>query len=420
MNSVDQCGASAQPLPRICLLTETYYPIVGGGESQARTLAGDLVARGVQVIVLTRRTATAHPSVDRVDGVDVYRIGPIGRSHLARWIMVFTALLALARHAPAFDIAYISGYKALGIAAVIISKLLGKRCILKADSNGELSGAVFEAGLRRLGMTRSTPLFRLLLGARNRILLQADAFVAISEAIARELQAGGVPEGRIHRLPNTVDTRRFAPVSPAAKMELREQLGLPQEGQLVTYTGRLVSYKGLPTLLRVWARLARERPGATLLLVGAGGLDIHNCEAELRSYVEANGLQERVYFTGDVRNVHAYLQASDCFVFPTEKEAFGLSLVEAMACGLPAVTTLTGGIAEFVTPGQNALTVAAGDEQGLGSSLRALLDDPALAARLGDEALKTARGRYDRELVIAGYVSLMCRLTDRGPARTTT
>ncbi|NIP50544.1 MAG: glycosyltransferase family 4 protein, partial [candidate division Zixibacteria bacterium] len=84
------------------------------------------------------------------------------------------------------------------------------------------------------------------------------------------------------------------------------------------FTGRLVSYKGLPLLLEVWRKIYDRRQNVTLLLLGTGGLDIHNCETELKAYVEENNLQETVRFTGAVQNVPDYLQAADVFVFPTE------------------------------------------------------------------------------------------------------
>ena len=99
--------------------------------------------------------------------------------------------------------------------------------------------------------------------------------------------------------------------------------------KVVIYVGRLVSYKGVPLLLEVWQRVQQMADDVRLVLVGSGGMDIHNCEAALQTYVEANALQQSVYFTGDVKNVDEYIQASDLFVLPTENEAFGISVIEA-------------------------------------------------------------------------------------------
>lgn len=156
---------------------------------------------------------------------------------------------------------------------------------------------------------------RLFLRLRNRLLRRADGFVAISSEIQNELTAHGIDGELVHPIPNSVDTSRFAPVEPARKAELRHRLDLPGDAAIVTYTGRLVTYKGLPLLLRVWRDLCRQHARAVLVLVGPGGLDMHNCEAELKEFLDLNDLGGRVRFTGSVDNVHEYLQASDLFVF---------------------------------------------------------------------------------------------------------
>src|SRR5215208_953331 len=195
--------------PGICLLTETYYPVVGGGETQARVLAEDLVARGFRVIVVTRRSSSTLAKVERIGGVLVYRTSPVGGGQL-------------------------------------------KRCILKADSNGEMSGAFFDRGRQTLGLGSDSALFRLFLALRNSVLRQADQFLAISTDIAGELQHHGIQRDAIELVTNSVDTNRFCPVNPSAKSALRLRLRLPPDRVIVTFTGRLVSYKGLPLLLRVW------------------------------------------------------------------------------------------------------------------------------------------------------------------------
>jgi glycosyltransferase involved in cell wall biosynthesis len=151
---------------------------------------------------------------------------------------------------------------------------------------------------------------------------------------------------------------------------------------------------------------------ATLLLVGSGGLDVHNCEAELKDFVRDKGLQQSIRFTGDVHNVHEYLQASDIFVFPTEKEAFGISLVEAMACRLPVIATATGGIKDILVDGENGLLVKAGSFQLLYDALDRLMTDPSLSGELGNAALATARTRYSRDAVLAKYMELFSRVSN--------
>ncbi len=206
-----------------------------------------------------------------------------------------------------------------------------------------MSGEFFRRGLGTVRLSTKNQAFRLFINTRNRILRRADGMISISSAVRLELLEAGIRPGMINEIPNGVDTTRFTPVSDLAKASLRDRLGLDLHAKIGVYTGRLVSYKGLALLLRVWREVVIEFPKAKLLLVGSGGLDMHNCEDELRSYVADHGLQNHVSFSGAVQNVEEYLQASDLFVFPTESEAFGLSLVEAMACGLPVITTSSRG-----------------------------------------------------------------------------
>jgi glycosyltransferase involved in cell wall biosynthesis len=269
-----------------------------------------------------------------------------------------------------------------------------------------MSGDFFVDGLAKLHLRPSAPGFRAFIRLRNRILRRADCFVAISSEVAEELRQEGVKPGLVHMIPNCVDTGRFCPPGRGEKRALRQRLGLGDGEKIVTFCGRLVSYKGLPLLVRVWREIAEQHGQVRLLLVGAGGGDIHNCEAELWAYVQAHGLSTRVQMTGDVRNVHEYLQASDVFVFPTENEAFGLSLVEAMACGLPVISTPVGGVKDILKHGQNGLVVKTGDYRELYDALELLIMDDSLAARLGRAARQTAEDRYAMDAVIQAYIRL--------------
>lgn len=392
--------------PKICIFTETFYPVVGGGETQAQLLAEGLLANGFPVILLTRRSNSSLKRFERFGDLHVYRLSPVGGGHFKKWGLIISSIPMLVKLRRRYDLIFVSGFRIVGISAVLISRLFRKSCVLKADSLGEMSGAFFESGLGKYGLSPSWFPFRLFLDFRNMILRRADAFTAISSGIAEELAAGGIDSAAIRMVPNSVDTDRFCPVDDHRKSELRQKLALPQTVKVIVYTGRLVSYKGLPLLLKVWLDIHREFDDALLLMVGTGGLDIHNCEAELKRYVSTHELEGSVRFTGSVRNVPEYLQASDIFVFPTENDAFPSSLIEAMTCKLPVVTTPIGAIDTIIADKHNGLVVQPGDHQQLHDALQRLLKDTGLATRLGQAGWQTVQDSYSAAIVSQKYIEL--------------
>lgn len=399
---------------KVCIFTETYYPVMGGGETQAQLLADGLIAGGHSVILLTRKSDAALNKQERYGSVDVYRLAPSGGGQLKKWGLLFSSLPMLIKLRDRYDLLFVSGYRIIGLTALLAGKLLGKPVILKADSQGEMSGAFFESGLSKLGISHTALLFRWFLAFRNAILKKADAFSAISPEIATEWTSSGVPADRVFLIPNAVDTSRFVPVDAEQKSLLRGKLNLPQNTTIAIYTGRLVSYKGLPLLLKVWKEICCSHQDVLLLLAGTGGLDIHNCEADLQAYVKSAGLEKNVRFLGAVQNVPEYLQASDLFVFPTENDAFPSSIVEAMACALPVVTTPVGALKTIITDGTNGLLVEPGNSENLYQALYVMLSDHELASRLGQAAVYTVRERYSAENVTKNYLSLFSAVLAKG------
>ena len=391
---------------KICIFTETYYPVMGGGETQANLLAEGLITGGHSVIVLTRRSDASLKKHERYGNVDVYRLAPIGRGQLKKWGLLLSSIPMLIRLRAQYDLIFVSGYRIIGMAAVLIGNLLRKTVVLKADSQGEMSGEFFDSGLKKIGISHSSFPFNLFLWFRNSILKKADGFSAISPEIASEWTSCGIPSNKVRLIPNAVDTARFIPVDSTQKMRLRQKLGLPQEGNIAIYTGRLVSYKGLPLLLQVWKEICCRHENPLLLLAGTGGLDIHNCEAELREFVASSNMEKNVRFLGAVNNVEEYLQAADLFAFPTENDAFPSSVVEAMACGLPVIATPVGAIKTIVTHQETGWLVQPQNDQQLFDALHVLISDRLLASRLGQAGWQSVQERYSAKTVTGKYSSL--------------
>ena len=219
-----------------------------------------------------------------------------------------------------------------------------------------------------------------------------------------------IPAERIRLLPHGVDVERFRPASPDERRALRARLGLP-EGVLAVYSGRLLRGKGLETLVDAMAlaALPRERCGSSLLGLGRG-------PARRRAGAPAAGERARPRGERDLRraastNVADYLRACDMFVFPSLFEALGIALVEAAACGLPAVASRTGGIVDVIEDGRSGALVPPGRPRTRSAAaLAALAADPERRAAMGREA----RARRRAPLRRAGRARALPRPLSRG------
>ena len=397
----------------ILFLTESFHPVLGGGEIHIRMLAGTLAQMGMRATVVTRAIDPTWPKDEELDGIHVVRVGPTGVGRGGKYRMVPAALAAVRRLRTRFDVLVVRGTRVLGLPGVSIAQSLGRPVVLQPEINGELSGEAYTWGKRwgsvRRGFVHGAT------ALRNRWMKTADAFVAMSRAIEGEMTAAGVAADRVHLIPHGVDLARFRPAAAEERAALRTRLGLPAHAAVFTYTGRLLRGKGLELLLETF--LTRRRPSTVLMLVGSGAGQTLSIEDELRRRATEAGAGDRVVFTGRVDNVHDYLRASDAFVFPSMFEALGISLVEAAACGLPCVASRTGGIVDVVEHERTGLLHEPGDGPGLAAGIERLLADGAFAAALGRAAREKAEREFDVRVSVERYRALFDGLAARGAAR---
>jgi glycosyltransferase involved in cell wall biosynthesis len=286
---------------------------------------------------------------------------------------------------------------------LVAARALGRPAILQPEINGELSGEAFAWGWRR-GKALE-PAIRALAALRNLWLRDAEGFVAMSRRIRDEMVDAGIAPERVALIPHSVDTDRFRPAVPGEREALRTSLGLPG-GLLAVFTGRLLRGKGLETLLAAFAEIAAAEPTLHLVLVGSGTGQALSVEEPLRAEVRERGLGERVVFAGRVEAVEGHLKAADFFVFPSMFEGLGISLVEAAACGLPAVASRTGGIVDVVDEGRSGLLVTPGRADELAAGMASLTRDASARERMGDDARAVALGRFDERDATLRYLSL--------------
>lgn len=194
------------------------------------------------------------------------------------------------------------------------------------------------------------------------------------------------PRRRVELVYPGADLAVFDPGRLPPPASMRHKLGLPVEGPLIGTVARLQEYKGIHVLVNAMPLVIRRHPQARCVIVG-GEVD---CEPDypgrLRELIDGLGLADRVRMVGQQRNAAEWMQAMDVVTHTSNREPFGIVVVEAMALGKPVVAGSEGGPAYIITPGVNGLLAPYGDAVSLADAIVRLLDDPDLATRLGAAA----------------------------------
>lgn len=243
----------------------------------------------------------------------------------------------------------------------------------------------------------------------NRLLFDrlADEVTAVCDFSAGALADNdGFSKARIRVIPNGITLDRYGPVDDRAG--LRGRLGLAPDRRYVTIVARFHPVKDHATLLRAFQVVARATTDVDLLLVGDGPL-----RGALEQQAHELGIGSRVHMVGVQSNVPDWLRASDIFTLCSVSEAASITLLEAMACGLPCVVTAVGGNPELVRDGQDGLLVPRGDAEGLAGALLRLLAQPDTRAKMGRSGRQRVQDEFLLETTIGRYGSLYADLAGR-------
>ena len=356
-------------------LTHPRASDVGGVERQAHSVAQALLDAGHEVHFFCQR---ADASIDA--RIAVHRIPSPLRA--VRWFKVWWFDRACERAIAAngrFDLVH--GFGKTSRQDVYYD---GSGCLADFQS-WSIDGAIASGWRRRL--RRASPHQRVVArierarytrGSYRRVL-------AISELVRRQiLDRYGLPPRDVERLYPGVDLERFAP-DPAARERTRGLLGIGGDAPLVAFLGSDYRRKGADTLIAALARL----PDAHAFVIGGERADRR---AAFESEARAAGLGARIHWLGVQPDPQRWLAAADLMLFPTRFDAFGSAVLEALACGVPALVSRRAGVAELVTEGKTgAVLDALGDGAAWAAAARPFLD----AARRG-ELRALARAEAER------------------------
>ena len=381
---------------------ELGRPDTGGQVVYVLRLSESLARLGYRVDIMTRRFEDQEP-VEAIDErVRIVRI-PAGSGELIRkewlcdvipeWIENATRYILTKRLTYRF---IDSHYWDAGLAGEGLARRLGIPHLHTPHSIGSWKRDNMDGDPDELDRMYN---FRRRIRDERAIYRSAAGIIATTPQQRDILTAGeyDVPPAKITMIPPGFDDSRFFPVSSASRDALKRELGL--EGPIVLALGRIAANKGYDLLLRSMPVVTARVPDARLLLaIGSTEPTPGETEQvdEFRRLAAALGVADRVIFRDHIpdENLADTYRAADVFALSSRYEPFGMTAVEAMACGTPTVITTEGGLWEMVTWGAEAIYANPLDPEAFGHALATVLLYPRVSDQLSRHGSQRARSSF--------------------------
>ncbi|MFF0315915.1 glycosyltransferase [Micromonospora sp. NPDC005252] len=380
---------------RIAMISEHASPLAilggedaGGQNTHVAELSAALAAAGHEVRVYTRRDALDLPVTVRApDGYDVVHVPagpaePVAKDALLPHMREFSRWLIERWRGGDWTPEVIHAHFWMsGLAALTAGRQTGVPVVQTYHALGTVKR-------RYQGVQDTSPARRI--SYERELGRSVDRVVAQCRDEVGELVRMGVPRSRMTVVPSGVNLASFSPLGPVADRE-------PVRARILT-VGRLVERKGFQTVVRAMALV----PDAECVVVGGppeGLLETDPYARRLRALAESCGVADRVHLVGAVprEEMGRWYRSADLLVAAPWYEPFGLTPLEAMACGVPVVGTAVGGIRDTVVDGTTGDLVPARDPQALAAAIQRLLDDRIRRFRYATAARERARSRYSWE-----------------------
>lgn len=370
-------------------------PGLGGGERHLIELVDACVREGMAVSVLCVHGSPVGAAA-REAGASIREI-PMSAAHAVR---AARAMRAHCRQTRA-EILHTTGY---------LTNLIGRLAVRGSTPVLVSTVHVDPAAALASGGGRAAHGLRML---AERLTAHRPALVLpVSEAVAAALPAIGYDPSRLLVIHNGVDVARVLEEASGG-VELPEGFA---GADLVGIVARLERVKSVDVFLRAAAMIADDRPGARFVVAGDGPL-----RAELEALARSLGLGDRVAFLGWVEPASALIGQLDVCALTSASEGMPITVLEAMALGVPVVATDVGGVREAVDHGRTGLLAPAGGVRAVAEAVSRLLGDEDLRARMGDAARERAAAEFSvesmREAHLEAYAELLARAGTSPPVR---
>lgn len=354
-------------MKKVLIFSLSYYPHVGGAEVAIKEITDRIAPEDIEFHMVTMRFSSADASEEKIGNVRVHRVGG-GDSYVSKIFFVPRAALAARRlhRKEKFDAAWaMMSYMLLPL---VLLRMLGIRLRYAVTlQEGDTYGHMFA----RLRILPFLPILRS--GFKN-----ARAVSALSTFLAHWAKQMGY-KGRVEVVPNGADIKKFTGAN------------IPHEGTVLITSSRLVHKNAVDDSIRALALV----PGVTLKIAGSGP-----DEVKLKELAGSLNVAGRIEWLGyvDHARLPALLHAADIYVRPSRSEGFGASFPEAMAAGLPVITTQEGGLKDYITS-EVAWPVEKDRPDQIALQIKAILSNPEHTKKVIENAQKMVAEKYDWNLI---------------------
>ena len=400
-------------LSRVAMYIWYFLPLVGGAEKQCKILSEELVKKGTLVFIVTERLKGTK-KFEIINGVQIYRVSSLNwlrrlpeyvrrqsnpiikkekevciskrkRFGLVKWLskilthkipnyyFFISSLWTFYKKRKDFDIIHIHESQEIACFGIKIAKLLNKKVVIKELISGDL----LEFKEQFLGLSRR--------------IAQADCFIAISDAISRDMISLGIPKERVKKIPNGVDL----------SSDIWKNNDFPERPVICMTKINQLPNKGIDVLLEAWKILVQKHNRSpNLKIYGRGNpnifypmltdLKINNC----------------VHFSGFAKDVRRTLLGASLFILPSRREGLSNSLLEAMSLGMPCIATDISGNQDLIQHGKSGLLVSSGNANALADAVIYMLDNPGKAKEMGYNARTTIEQQYNISYIADRYIEL--------------
>lgn len=361
----------------ICLLIKDFAvgkkflpdgrPTKSGAEIHGENHALQLIKLGHRVTIMTKKRFFHTKARENLNGIDLIRLHPP-----FRWLEIFLRLLTTHNDIDAF---YIIGTPKFAVWAILFAKIFNKPVTLALTGKAEIFG---------------------LDGWRNKILAKCTHYVATTKEICDGfIKKGGISPKKISILPHGIDTAKYPQSNENLRRELKISHGIDPNCKVLLFCARIVRDKGVDTLQDVWKILHKQFPTAILFVVGGGFNELLD---ELRK--TSAELDDSIKVIGEVDAPQEFYQMADVYIFPSRHEGLPTSLLEAMASGLPAVTSDIGGCEDVIQNDFNGYRVYSEDAAAFAEKIAILFKNDARREIFGTRAADLIRKTCDFASVI--------------------